>query len=147
MEESIINLKKYIREVEDEKETLRIRAEKFQQTFEKANTIEEELMNKNDLLNDLKRQILVYENDLKAFENQLQEEKRQNESLKKELSNLKMKTLEASHDIKKDYESKTLESKRTIQNLNQEISELTAEVREEKTKNSRMANELNTAKS
>lgn len=147
LEESIISLKKYIREVEDDKETLRIKAEKFQQTFEKANNMEEELMNKNDLLNDLKRQILVYENDLKAFENQLSEEKRQNENGKKELSNLKMKTLEASHDIKKDYESKTLESKRTIQNLNQEISELTAEVREEKTKNSRMANELNTAKS
>ena len=101
LEESIISLKKYIREVEDDKETLRIKAEKFQQTFEKANNMEEELMNKNDLLNDLKRQILVYENDLKAFENQLSEEKRQNENGKKELSNLKMKTLEASHDIKK----------------------------------------------
>ena len=58
-----------------------------------------------------------------------------------------MKSLESTHDIKKDYESKSLENKRSIQNLNQEISELTAEIREEKTKNSRMANELNTAKS
>ena len=86
-------MKKYIREVEDDKETLRIKAEKFQQTFEKANTMEEEVMNKNDLLNDLKRQILVYENDLKALENQVKEEKRQNENGKKELSNLKIKTL------------------------------------------------------
>lgn len=67
--------------------------------------------------------------------------------IKKDFSTFKIKSLENGHDIKKDYETKSLENKRTIQNLNQEISELLAEIREEKTKNSRMVSELNTAKS
>ena len=147
LEDNIMTLKKQIRQFEDDKELLKIKASKYQQSFEKANSLEEDVMNKNDLINDLKRQILIFENDIKSLDSQLVEEKKQNEMTKKELSNNKMKSLESTHDIKKDYESKSLENKRSIQNLNQEISELTAEIREEKTKNSRMANELNTAKS
>lgn len=50
-------------------------------------------MNKNDLVNDLKRQILTYENDIKSLEAEIRDEKRQTESYKKELSNSKMKNL------------------------------------------------------
>ena len=53
-----------------------------------------------------------------------------NAELQKEVSTNKLRSLESSHDTKKDFELKILENKRNIQSLNQEISDLASELRE-----------------
>lgn len=58
-----------------------------------------------------------------------------------------MKTLETTHESKRELESKIFENKKIIQTLNQDISDLTSELREEKSKNLRITNELNTLRS
>ena len=68
------------------------------------------------------------------------------DSLKRENTGLKTKILENGQEIRKLYESKELESKRTIQRLTEDQASTTSELREEKRTNARLQSELQNIK-
>ena len=68
------------------------------------------------------------------------------DSLKRENTGLKTKILENGQEIRKLYESKELERKRTIQRLTEDQASTTSELREEKRTNARLQSELQNIK-
>ena len=126
LEDKLTEAKRKIREINDEGDTLKIKAKKYQENYEKYNKLEEELISKIDQVNDLLRDKMMLEGDLKSMEAHLNDEKKMSSELQKEVSANKLRSLESSHDAKKDFESKILENKRNIQSLNQEISDLSS---------------------
>ena len=78
LEERLAEFKKKIREMHDENDTLKVKAKKYQDNYERYNRLEEETISKTDNINDLLREKLMLENDLKSLEGHLAEEKRIN---------------------------------------------------------------------
>lgn len=60
---------------------------------------------------------------------------------------MKTKILENGQEIRKQYESKELENKRTIQRLTEDQASATSELREERRTNARLQGELQNIKS
>ena len=76
LEDKLTEAKRKIREINDESDTLKIKAKKYQDNYEKFNKLEEELISKTDQVNDLLRDKLMLESDLKSMEAHLNDEKK-----------------------------------------------------------------------
>lgn len=61
--------------------------------------------------------------------------------MRSETSKLKLKVLESGQSIRKEFDGKDHESRKTILKLNEEISELNLQLNEEKSRNSRIGSE------
>lgn len=64
----MFEFKKRVRELEEENETIKIKSKKFQQNYERNIKFEEENIYKNDKINDLTREKISLENELKSIQ-------------------------------------------------------------------------------
>jgi hypothetical protein len=71
-------LKRNVRGLEDEIETGKIKNKKFQESYEKTAKYEEENTSKNDRINDLTREKILLESEIKNLQNHLSDEVKQN---------------------------------------------------------------------
>lgn len=72
----------------------------------------------------------------------MREVRSQYQNARKEASSLKSKLLDSGQDIRRTYQLKDVESKRTSQKINEDLTTAIAELREEKRTSARQLTEL-----
>jgi hypothetical protein len=98
---------------------LKIKNTRYQAEHERSTNLEDQLMRKVDESNDLKRKILNLESALTVAENNLKDERNELENLRAESSKLKMRVLESGQTIRKEFDGKDQEARKTILRLNE----------------------------